>query len=182
VKPAIRTVLLLAALCAMAPVRAELSVPAGYEAAAGRLDFPPVLFYAMALTESGQSRMTPGYRAWPWTLSINREARYFPDRAAASAALRDALASGPEQLGVGLFQIEHRYHGHRFDSIDAMLDPYRNAQVAAEIFSEGLQETGGDLWAAVGRFHSSTPELAEAYRSRVAERLVRLLDRRADGH
>jgi len=179
-KQALPAVLLLF-LCTMGPVRAELAVPAGYEAAAGRLDFSPVLFYAMALTESGQSRMTAEYRAWPWTLSIDREAHYFPDRAAASAALKAALENEAEQLGVGLFQIEYRYHAHRFDSVDAMLDPYRNAQVAAAIFSEGLQQTDGDLWAAVGLFHSATPALAAAYRNRVAERLIRLLDRGLDG-
>lgn len=156
---------------------AEQKIPAGYRSAVSAQGFSAAIFYAMALTESGQSEMTADYRPWPWTLSIDREAHFYRDRAAAAEALRSAIADEAEQLGVGLFQIEYRFHAHRFDAVDDMLDPYRNSQVAAEIFSEGLRQAGGDVWQAVGLFHSATPEHADAYRQRVAERLFNLLGR-----
>lgn len=56
-----------------------------------------------------------------------------------------------------------------------MLNPYANSRIAAEILGEGLERTNGDAWAAVGVFHSSTPELAESYRLRVARRLFKLI-------
>jgi len=159
----------------------QSSIPPGYQAAVRTRDLSPVVFYAIALTESGQSEMTAEYRPWPWTLSINAQPHYFRDRYTAEIALKDAIERNVEQLGVGLFQIEHRYHAQRFQSIESMLDPYANSRVAAEIFSEGLRQSNGDLWAAVGAFHSSTPTLADAYRKRVAERLFRLLGRGVDG-
>ena len=150
-------------------------VPAGYRQAAGIANVGPALFYAIALTESGQSTMTADYRPWPWTLSIDGEPHFFSTRQEARSALLDAVSRSPAQLGVGLFQIEFRFHSRRFESVDAMLDPYANARVAAEIFSEGLSTSGGNVWEAVGLFHSASPELANAYRNRVARKLVNLL-------
>ena len=152
-------------------------IPAGYQAAAGAANIGPALFYAIALTESGQSAMTADYRPWPWTLTIDSEPHFFPSREEAEAKLLEAIQRQPGQLGVGLFQVEHRFHADRFDSPAAMLDPYENSRVAAEIFSEGLSAAGGDIWQAVGMFHSGTPSLAEAYRQRVAQRLVDLVGR-----
>ena len=168
------------ALAGGLPARAESRVPTGYESAVAPQGISPLLFYAMALTESGQSEMTAGYRPWPWTLSINGKPHFYPSRRSAGSALRAAIDYPAQQLGVGLFQIEYRYHSERFESPEAMLDPYLNSRVAAEILAEGLQRSNGDVWAAVGTFHSGTPELAEAYRERVARRLVSLLGKGSD--
>lgn len=155
------------------------SVPAGYHPPAVEARVGPSLFYAIALTESGQSGMTSDYRPWPWTLSIDSKPHFFPTRREAHDALIDAIRREVSQLGVGLFQIEYRFHFHRFDSTDAMLDPYNNSRVAAEILSEGLAASNGDVWQAIGLFHSATPELADAYRSRVSRQLVNLVSRGA---
>ena len=152
-------------------------VPAGYQTAADEARVGSRLFYAIALTESGQSMMTADYRPWPWTLSIDKKPHYFATRQEARTALLDAVRREASQLGVGLFQIEYRFHAHRFESIEAMLDPYANSRVAAEIFSEGLSSSGGDVWQAIGLFHSATPELADAYRRRVSKQLVNLAGR-----
>lgn len=177
---------LLTALPVAGHVQAD-PVPAGYRTAAAEARVGPALFYAIALTESGQSTMTAGYRPWPWTLSIDGEAHYYPTREEALSSLASEVerrTDGAEnrQLGVGLFQIEYRFHAHRFESVEAMIDPYANSRVAAEILSEGLSASEGDVWEAVGRFHSSTPEFAEAYRQRVAKRLVELVGRAGHGH
>lgn len=176
-------ILFLSLLALPAAGHAQASpVPAGYHAAAAEARVGPSLFYAIALTESGQSTMTAEYRPWPWTLSIDHKPHFFPTREAAfSRFIREvelmADSGIRKQLGVGLFQIEYRFHSHRFASPDRMLDPYANARVAAEIFSEGLAAAGGDVWEAVGLFHSNTPDLARAYRQRVAKRLVGLAGR-----
>lgn len=156
------------------------AVPAGYRAAAAEVRMGSVLFYAMALVESGQSQMTADYRPWPWTLSIDGQPNFYPTREDARAALDDAVRRQVSQLGVGLFQIEYRFHAHRFPSPESILDPYVNARAAAEIFAEGLDRVDGDVWEAVGLFHSATPDLASAYRARVARRLFDLVGRQ--GH
>ncbi len=176
-------ILFLSLLAIPAAGHAQASpVPAGYYAAAAEARVGPSLFYAIALTESGQSTMTAEYRPWPWTLSIDHKPHFFPTRKAALSALtteinRRKSDAGKKQLGVGLFQIEWRFHAHRFESPGQMLDPYANARVAAEIFLEGLAAAGGDVWEAVGLFHSNTPDLAQSYRQRVAKRLVGLAGR-----
>lgn len=178
-----RPVVLAAALALLscgAWSRAE-PIPVGYRDAVAGHGVSAAVFYAIALAESGQSRMTADFRPWPWTLSIDAQAHYFPDRESAAAALHSAIGREAGQLGVGLFQIEHRFHAHRFDSVETMLDPYLNARIAAEILGEGLHRSDGDLWEAIGIFHSSTPELADAYRRRVAKRLVDLIGRSGRG-
>lgn len=128
----------------------------------------------MALVESGQSVMTADFRPWPWTLSIDGEPHFFRTREEARDALTDAIRRQADQLGVGLFQIEYRFHHDRFPSPGAMLDPYANARAASQILAEGLARSDGNVWEAVGHFHSSTPALANAYRVRVARRLFDL--------
>ncbi|MXY64066.1 MAG: lytic transglycosylase domain-containing protein [Gammaproteobacteria bacterium] len=170
-----RLLVFLSLLCPAAGLAQVPDVPAGYHAAASNHRLSPAIFYAIALTESGQSRMTAEFRPWPWTLSIDGEPYFFPTREETRTALLEAIQHGPGQLGVGLFQVEYRFHSNRFDSPGAMLDPYENSRVAAEIFSEGLVAAGGNVWRAIGLFHSTTPDLAEAYRKRVARRLVGLV-------
>lgn len=162
-------------LCPAAGLAQVSDVPAGYREIASDHRLSPSIFYAIALTESGQSRMIAGYRPWPWTLSIDSEPYFFPTREEARAALMEAIRRQPVQLGIGLFQVEYSFHSDRFESAEEMLDPYENSRVVAEIFSEGLAATEGDVWQAIGLFHSATPDLAEAYRKRVARRLVDLV-------
>ncbi len=177
-----RWLLLFLALSASAPVAADPSaVPAGYRTAAASARVGPALFYAIALAESGQQQKTAEFRPWPWTLSIDSRPRFYRTQAEALAALTAEIhrqqAGEPRQLGIGLFQIEWRFHAHRFDRVDQMLDPYENARVAADILAEHLAAADGDPWQAVGWFHSTTPELAAGYRQRVARRLVDLIGR-----
>ena len=170
-----RLLVALLLLCPAAGLAQVFDVPAGYRATASDHRLSPTIFYAIALTESGQSRMTVEFRPWPWTLSIDGEPFLFPTREKAQVTLLEAIRRQPRQLGIGLFQVEYRFHSDRFDSAEEMLDPYENSRVAAEIFSEGLAATEGDVWQAIGLFHSATQNLAEAYRKRVARRLVGLV-------
>ena len=170
-----RLLVALLLLCPAAGLAQVSDVPAGYRETASYHRLSLAIFYAIALTESGQSRMTEGFRPWPWTLSIDGEPYFFQSRVEAQTAFMEALQRQPGQLGIGLFQVEYRFHSDRFDLVEEMLDPYENSRVAAEIFLEGLAIAGGDVWQAIGLFHSATPDLAEAYRKRVARRLVGLV-------
>ncbi|WKE64461.1 lytic transglycosylase domain-containing protein [Gallaecimonas kandeliae] len=42
-----------------------------------------------------------------------------------------------------------------------------NVHVAARLLREHLDETGGDIWEAVGRYHSKTDEYKKQYQQRV---------------
>lgn len=155
--------------------QAFANIPPAYRSAAENIPVNPTVFYALAILESGQSERTPGYRPWPWTLTVDKKPYYFDTRVAAETFLKQALKSRPAQLGIGLFQIEHRFHAHRFPGIGSMLDPYENTRVAAEIFREALDQEDGDVWKAVGRFHSATPQYAQAYQRRFGIALLQLI-------
>ena len=157
------------------PAQALEDIPRAYRDAAAEIPVSPTVFYALALLESGQSERTPGYRPWPWTLTVNGKPHFFDSRAMAEAFLRQAIAAAPEQLGIGLYQIEHRFHAHRFDGLEQMLDPWHNVRVAADIFREALAREGGNVWQAVGRFHSGTPRFALAYQRRFGMKLLQLI-------
>lgn len=141
-------------------------VPAAYRQVAREYDVPPSLLFAIAVTESG--RTTPGGRMlpWPWTLNVDGRAFYYRSREEASSALRKFLKAG-HSPDVGLMQVNWRYHGEKLGDPSQALDPWLNLRAGALILREAYEATG-DWWQAVGRYHSATPRLAEAYRKRVA--------------
>ena len=97
------------ATCPFSHVGAEM-VPPAYHAVARENGVPAPLLYAVALTESGQSRLSQNQpRPWPWTLNIAGQGHYFPSRKAAWLALNQALEAG-KTPDVGLMQINWGYH------------------------------------------------------------------------
>ena len=62
-------------------------------------------------------------------------------------------------------QINYRWHGHAFPSIEDMFDPEWTATYAAQ-FLRTLYEERGNWAAAAGAYHSLTPELAQKYSAR----------------
>ncbi len=131
-------------------------------------------------TRSRCRRAEPGCAAgwfpWPWTLNVAGTPQRHATRADACLALRSALRDTPaERIDVGLGQVNAGYHAHRVQRPCALLDPYRNLGIAAEILHEQYRP-GEDWLAAVGRYHrpAGGPPAAR-YRGAVQRHLVRLL-------
>ncbi len=159
-------------------VQAE-TIPKAYQEAGLRAGISPVVLYSIALVESRKRTPTGSTRPWPWTLNIQGEPYFFESREAALARIESTLAEGITDFGVGVMQVHWSFHHHRFDSDPAKaLDPYENLNTGAAILAEYWRDTGS-LWQAVGRYHSATPDLAQAYQRRFAEKLTNLLA--ADG-
>ena len=84
----------------------------------------------------------------------------------AAATLQTALRY-TSNVGIGVMQVNWRAWGDRlgFDPID-LLDPSLNIQAGCTILSQALK--GSDpLTERIGRYHSSTPHLRDAYGQRV---------------
>ncbi len=125
---------------------------------------PVEVLHAVALNETG--RKAEGHlRAWPW--AINREGKgyWFKSYEEALAFAKASLAEGRTSFDVGCVQINYRWHGRAFPSIEAMFDPEWTATYAAQ-FLRTLYEERGDWSAAAGAYHSLTPELARKYAAR----------------
>jgi len=96
---------------------------------------------------------------------------WFTTREAAAAFVRQQAGAG---IDIGCFQINTRWHGDAFASIEAMLDPVANADHAAAFLAR-LHAEFGDWEVAAGAYHSRTPGLAEAYRRRFFAALAELV-------
>jgi hypothetical protein len=171
---------LLALLAPAAPARAETPAAADpaalCEAAiasgARRGGVPVEVLLAVALTETGQER-DGRLRAWPW--AINREGKgfWFKSREEALAFGRQSLAEGRPSFDVGCVQINYRWHGHAFPSLEDMFDPEWTATYAAQ-FLRTLYEERGSWSEAAGAYHSLTPDKATTYRARFDRLLAEL--------
>jgi len=158
------------------------TIPAGYVQVASRYDIPPVLLYAVALTESGQSSFSDGrFRPWPWALNIDGEGHYFSSRQLAWHALQAALTED-SSVDVGLMQISWRYHRANLGSSWQALDPYHNLRVAAAILRACFVEHTYWIQSA-GCYHApNDPVRADRYGQRVKARWMRLTDTPTEVH
>ncbi len=119
---------------------------------------------AVARTETGRPGGN-GLQPWPWTVNMEGTGRWFDTLDEARAYVFLNFKNGARSFDIGCFQINYKWHGDAFRSIDDMFDPKINAQYAATFLTELYQEFGN--WSdAVGAYHSRSPELAKNYTAR----------------
>lgn len=127
---------------------------------------------AISLTETGRKR-DGQLQPWPWTVNMEGKGTWFDDRDTALAYVRKHHAGGARSYDVGCFQINYRWHGNAFASVEEMFDPYSNALYAAQFLKRLYAETGS--WAkSAGAYHSRTPKYADRYKARFERILARL--------
>jgi soluble lytic murein transglycosylase-like protein len=109
---------------------------------------PVAVLYAVALTETGQRGQLHAY-----AMNVH-------GRPAFNATLDEALATfdaarrrGEKLVDIGCMQINYRYHGRQFGSVEEMFDPVRNVDYAAR-FLKDLKRSEGSWTAAVARYHA----------------------------
>ncbi len=125
---------------------------------------PLSVLSAITLTETGKRR-DGRLRPWPWTVTMEGEGRWFDGRAAARHFAETRHGLGARSFDIGCFQLNYRWHGEHFASIDAMFDPLTNARYAAGFLARLYREMG-DWSVAAGAYHSRTPRHAARYRAR----------------
>ncbi len=133
---------------------------------------PVDILRALTRTETGRPEggtLTP----WPWTVNMEGAGFWFDSRAEALAFVKKRHAAGARSFDIGCFQINFRWHGDAFASLDAMFDPAENGRYAARFIAELAAEGRG--WTdAAGAFHSRTPSFADKYKDRFARILANL--------
>ncbi len=114
----------------------------------------PVLMYAVSLVESAKSAGGGNVGPWPWTVRSPEGGRRFNSRDETEAYLAEALERfAPAEIDVGAYQINVHWHGDKFNSAAAMLDPRQNCRAAAQILSTALSSAPDDPVLGVGRYH-----------------------------
>jgi len=132
--------------------------------AARESDVPLDVLRAISLTETGR-KADGSFLPWPWTVNMEGIGKWFDDPASARAYVDKHFARGARSFDVGCFQINYKWHGQAFESIEAMFDPVTNARYAAG-FLRDLYAEMGDWSKAAGAYHSRTPKFARKYAAR----------------
>lgn len=142
------------------------------EVAAREFGVPIEVLRAITLTETGR-RANGRFEPWPWTVNMEGIGKWFDDVRQAREYVDRHFARGARSFDVGCFQINYKWHGSAFSSIDEMFDPISNARYAARFLSDLYQEFG--VWSkAAGAYHSRTPKFAKKYSARFSRILASL--------
>ena len=82
---------------------------------------PLDVLQAIARTETGRSGES-GLQPWPWTVNMEGIGKWFATEDEARAYVFAHFKRGARSFDVGCFQINYRWHGEAFRSIDEMFD------------------------------------------------------------
>lgn len=119
---------------------------------------------AVTRTETGRGK-SGTLQPWPWTVNMEGAGHWFDTEDAARAFVFKHFKRGARSFDVGCFQINYKWHGQAFKSIEEMFDPIENARYAAKFLS-GLYQELGTWTEAAGAYHSRTPKYAKIYKTR----------------
>ena len=102
--------------------------------ASAQTGVPLTVLQAISLTETGR-KSNGRIRPWPWTVNMEGKGVWFdgPDEAKAYAFRN--YKRGARSFDLGCFQLNFKWHGHAFASIEEMFDPEANALYAANFLS-----------------------------------------------
>ncbi|MET3414853.1 soluble lytic murein transglycosylase-like protein [Methylobacterium sp. 1030] len=116
--------------------------------AAARYAVPLGVLYAVGLTETGKRGSLQ-----PYAMNIEGRAYFGTDVGDVVTHFQEARRKGVRLIDLGCMQINHHYHGHKFASLDAMLDPRANVDYATS-FLKDLKRREGSWTMAVARYHA----------------------------
>ncbi len=129
--------------------------------AAQKTGVPVSVLRAISLTETGRKR-SGEMRPWPWTVNMEGKGVWFENEDDARAYVYKNYKRGARSFDVGCFQINYKWHGQEFASIEEMFEPNPNALYAANFLLKLYREKG-DWSSAAGAYHSRTPKYADKY-------------------
>lgn len=182
-KPAFAVAMALLGILAAAPASARIFetdpmrvCDAAAAVAAHESGVPVEVLMGITRAETGHTREGQ-FTPWPWTVNVEGSGRWFASKAEAHQYILNRQAQGARSFDVGCFQINHRWHGEHFQSIEAMFDPLTNARYAAYFLLQLHTEMGA--WPrAVGAYHSRTARHAQRYIRAVERHLANLVSDR----
>jgi len=132
--------------------------------AAQETGVPVSVLQAISLTETGHKR-SGVMRPWPWTVNMEGKGVWFDNEDDARAYVYENYKRGARSFDVGCFQINYKWHGQEFASLEEMFNPNPNALYAAKFLLQLFREKG-DWSGAAGAYHSRTQKYAEKYEKR----------------
>ena len=132
--------------------------------AAQKTGVPISVLQAITRTETGRKR-NGTMQPWPWTVNMEGKGVWFPSEDQARAYVYKNYKRGARSFDIGCFQINYKWHGREFASIEEMFQPIPNALYAAK-FLQKLYREKQDWSKAAGAYHSRTAKYANKYQIR----------------
>lgn len=145
---------------------ANLCADAAREAAE-QIEVPSDVLLALTRTETGML-VDGSVQSWPWAVNVSGKGYWFSNKSEAVSFVKEKLESGLKNFDVGYFQINYRWHGGAFRSIDEMFDPFENSFYAAT-FLKDIKSNEKTWIDAAGIYHSRTPKFQTRYKIRYEE-------------
>ena len=109
---------------------------------------PLGILYAVGLTETGRRGALH-----PYALGAEGQTVYAKNLDEAMTVFAAMQRRGVKLIDLGCMQINHYYHGDKFDSVRAMFDPAKNVDYAARFLNE-LKQREGSWTMAVARYNA----------------------------
>ncbi len=125
---------------------------------------PLEILYTLTRVETGVQ--TDGVlMPWPWAANVAGKSEWFTTKAEATRHIEELIGTGSRNVDIGCFQLNHKWHGDAFVSVEDMIDPNRNAVYAADLLIKNFKREGTWL-AAIAAYHSTNPAMADVYIAR----------------
>ncbi len=136
--------------------------------ASATYDVPLGILYSVGLTETGQRGLLD-----PFAMNIDGRSTRSASLADALTNFNAAVAHGAKLIDIGCMQINQRWHGQDFASVQEMFDIRRNVDYAAR-FLRGLRASEGSWTMAVARYNAgpANPAAQHAYVCAVIRSMV----------
>lgn len=131
-----------------------------------RYDIPDNLLLAIGIQEAGRNSDS-GLTVWPWTINAEGQGMFFQSKAEVVNWVNTRRKQGVKSIDVGCMQVNLKWHGQAFSSIQQALEPAFNVDYAARFLLDLYRETG-DWGQASGRYHSATEKHQTVYLNALA--------------
>jgi Transglycosylase SLT domain len=142
-------------------------IPSGFYDVAASEGVPVKVLWSIALNESEVKTNYGRVIAWQFTLNHKGKGYFFNTAPELKAKILELLNSGETLFDVGIAQVNYHWHKEAFNSIDDMIDPYKNLTYAAQYLKQHFKKTNS-WWEAVGLYHSPRNGVnARNYRKKV---------------
>ena len=135
-------------------------------AAEGRHGLPDGILQSISTVEASRIQSDGSYRAWPWTLNDSGKGLFFDNREQVLDYLDTHMTNPDTSIDIGCMQINTKWHGAFFETLDEMLDPASNIAYAAGFLTD-LYYAHGSWNEAIRHYHSSDRRKNDPYLKRV---------------
>lgn len=133
------------------------------------------LLQTIASVESGRWNAKKGERvAWPWTAHANGKGYFFSSKAEAVAAVKAMQERGITNIDVGCMQINLKYHGSAFSSLDEAFEPEKNTAYGAS-FLKKLYSSRKDWTKTAMHYHSKNWQKGTNYKNRLEKHFAKYI-------